>query len=825
MSSEKHHGKPAFGHKKMRTVDVVMGNEELDRRDLIEALKESEERWHFALEGGGDGVWDWNVQTNAVYFSKQWKEMLGFHENEIENSLDEWATRVHPDDIGWVNEEVQRHLRAETPSYITEHRVRCRDGTYKWILDRGKVVSWTADGKPLRMVGTHKDITRRKLANLETSKEKSQLSSVLDNLTEMICVIDLDTHTILYANRHLRKAFDDDLAGHLCYRRFHGAEAPCAICIELIAAVNRGESYKRETYNSITERYYKETIQLIRWIDGREVLLKLAVDITDQKMAEKALQQSESNFSTFFNTIDDFLFVLDITGKILMVNDTVIARLGYTREELVGKDVLSVHPEERHAEATEIVRNMMLGKTKLCPIPVITKDGRQIPVETRISRGRWNKLDVIFGVSKDISDLRLSEEKFSKTFQSSGALMALSTYNDGCFIDVNESFLTTLGYTREEVVGKTSLELPLFIDMKERDAVRKEVIQKGRARHAEVHVRTKEGLIRHGLFSAEPLYVQDTLYLLTTMIDITDLKKTEQALQNAHDELELRVRERNAELQGAFDALEQNAKLYRNLFDNASIGMFQADSKSGLLRVNRALAGMLGYESPEEMTSVVSDAMTQIHADPRNRSKILTSLELNDWYYDEQPYFRKDGSIMTGKLAIRRVSNPDGTLAYTEGIVEDITDQRKMKEDLEIRTKTLEEVNTALKVLLRQMGEEKGEIEARFVSNVKGLVLPYVERAKKGRPLDSEQQSCLNIIEMNLNQIVSPFLQSIGQFGLTPRETQIATLIKDGKTTKEIASVIGIASSAVDTYRNKIRRKLNLNNKKINLQSHLQSIK
>jgi PAS domain S-box-containing protein len=813
-------------HKKMRTVGVVTGDKELDRRDLIEALKESEERWHFALEGGDDGVWDWNVQTNAVYFSKQWKEMLGFHEDEIENSLVEWATRVHPDDIGWVNEEVQRHLRAETPTYITEHRVRCKDGTYKWILDRGKIVSWTKDGKPLRMVGTHKDITTQKLAGLETVKEKLQLSSVLNNLTEMVGVMDPETHTILYANSSLRKIFGDDMVGDFCYRRFHGAESPCDICTNLTAAVSKGKVYKWEPYNPVTDRHYSQTIQLIRWIDGKEVFLKLVVDITDQKIAEEALRQSESNFSTFFNTIDDFLFVLDITGKILMVNDTVIARLGYTREELVGKDVIAVHPDERHAEVTEIVRNIMLGKTKLCPIPIITKDGRQIPVETRISWGKWNEQDVVFGVSKDISDLRLSEEKFSKTFQSSGALMALTTHADGRFIDVNESFLTTLGFTREEVIGKTSSELQVFIDTKERDAVRKEVMQKGRARHAEVQVRTKDGLIRHGLFSVEPLYVQDKLYLLTTMIDVTSLKKTEQALQNAHDELELRVRERTEELQAAFDILEKNERLYRNLFDNAPIGMFQANSKNGLvLRVNGALAKMLGYESPEEMMSAITDIATQIHADPENRRKIITSLEQNEWYYDEQPYFRKDGSIMTGKLAIRKVINPDGTLDYAEGIVEDNTEQKRMEEELEIRTKTLEEVNTALKVLVRQMGEEKCEIEARFVSNVKGLVLPYVERAKKGRPLDPEQQSCLNIIEMNLNEIVSPFLQSIGQLGLTPRETQIATLVKAGKTTKEIAVIIGIAASAVDTYRNKIRRKLNLNNKKINLQSHLQSIK
>jgi len=130
--------------------------------ERTEELMESEQRWQFALEGSGDGVWDWNVQTNEVLFSKRWKEMLGFKESEIRNDLSEWEKRVHPDDIAGVNEEIQKHFKRETPVYIAEHRVLCKHGTYKWILDRGKVISWTKDGKPSRMIGTHGDITARK---------------------------------------------------------------------------------------------------------------------------------------------------------------------------------------------------------------------------------------------------------------------------------------------------------------------------------------------------------------------------------------------------------------------------------------------------------------------------------------------------------------------------------------------------------------------------------------------------------------------------------------------------------------------------------------
>jgi PAS domain S-box-containing protein len=147
------------------------------RKQTEDALRESEARWQFALEGAGDGVWDWNPQTDEVYFSRQWKAMLGFEEDEIGNTLDEWSRRVHPEDIDRVYRDIGKHLASLTPAYMNEHRMLCKDGSYKWILDRGKVIQWTEDGKPLRVVGTHSDITERKRAeeNLRESEERFRL--------------------------------------------------------------------------------------------------------------------------------------------------------------------------------------------------------------------------------------------------------------------------------------------------------------------------------------------------------------------------------------------------------------------------------------------------------------------------------------------------------------------------------------------------------------------------------------------------------------------------------------------------------------------------
>lgn len=138
-----------------------------DRKLMEEKVKEDEERWQFALEGSHVSVWDLNIQTGEVFFTRRFRQMLGYEEGEIGNQIEEWDNHVHPEDLAMVKEKYEKHFSGETDIYIDEHRAQCKDGSYKWILARGKVMTWTADGKPLRFVGTHTDITDRKNAEKE----------------------------------------------------------------------------------------------------------------------------------------------------------------------------------------------------------------------------------------------------------------------------------------------------------------------------------------------------------------------------------------------------------------------------------------------------------------------------------------------------------------------------------------------------------------------------------------------------------------------------------------------------------------------------------
>ncbi len=295
---------------------------------------------------------------------------------------------------------------------------------------------------------------------------------------------------------------------------------------------------ERTAQLQVTNENLQKEIEEHKW--AREALQQSILiaerDITDRKKAEALLEQTRQNYQTFFNTIDDFLFVLDEKGNIIHTNSTVTQRLEYSTDELNGMSVLEVHPVERREEAGRIVGEMLTGKADFCPVPLITKSCKPIPVETRVKHGYWDGKPVIFGVSKDVSKLHLSEEKFSKAFHTSAAMMAISTYHDGRFIDVNNAVLKVLGYSRDEIIGQSSTKLKLYPDAEFRNKIITKLEQNIPVRDVEAVLITKSGAPIIGLFSASSIYIGNDLCLLTVVVDISEIKRTEEDLRKARIE-------------------------------------------------------------------------------------------------------------------------------------------------------------------------------------------------------------------------------------------------------------------------------------------------
>jgi len=319
----------------------------------------------------------------------------------------------------------------------------------------------------------------------------------------------------------------------------------------------------------------------------------------------------------------------------------------------------------------------------------------------------------------------------------------------------------------------------------------------------------------------------------------------------------------------AEEALRNSEERFRTFMETSSDLMHMADEVGNITYVNEAMCKTLGY-SKEEMIGmhirqVISEECMK-DFDPKSEELVRKGR-----FTYEPTWITKDGKEIYGEIKVVAVHDSDGKYLGSRGVFRDLTERRRAEEalqrahdelerrveertaelaqanqglqaeiterrraeralkergkELEIKTRNLEEVNTALRVLLKRREEDKSELEEKVLFNVRELVVPYLEKLKKSR-LDDKQKGYTNILESNLNDITSPFSQRFSSryLKLTPTEIQVANLIKHGKSTKEIAEFLNLSSQTIEFHRKNIREKIGIKNKRANLRTHLLSM-
>lgn len=362
--------------------------------NLCEIAEKNEERWRFALEGSGQGVWDWNIQSNEVFYSHSCKEMLGFEDYEMESYLDAWHRRIHPDDLRRVLHELERHVKGETPIYEAEYRIRCKDGSYKWISGRGKIMTRGEKGKPVRMVGVHIDITdhvRRDEALRESENKFRALAEKSD-----VGIFLLQERCFRYINQKFADIHEyeiDDILYEKKPRDFiHPEDLPALKEKTLKTLSGEIDAFHHE-FRIITgtgavrtvEVYYSGTVY-----EGKPALIGTVLDVTQRRILENQFIQAQKmevigllaggiahDYNNILTSIIGYATLLKMNMQKEDKNNTHVAHILESAEKAaeLTRSLLSLSRKqplqlrkrkvsETIRESEKLIKSLLVGKIK-----------------------------------------------------------------------------------------------------------------------------------------------------------------------------------------------------------------------------------------------------------------------------------------------------------------------------------------------------------------------------------------------------------------------------------------------------------------------------
>lgn len=324
-------------------------------------VSELEQRWKFAIEGSAQGVWDWNAATNKVYFSPRWKSMLGYTEAEVGDGLSEWESRVHPEDLAAAHTALQHHFDGDAPYYENRHRMRAKDGSWHWILDRGMVVARDEMGKPSRVVGTHTDITELVTAQQALEESESRYRSIIHAMLEGMMVLDASGR-IVACNPAVEAMFGVPARELM---RQSPTEATW-ISIREDGSLMVPEDRPGHLALSTGESQRNVVVGIVQphgtlvWLSTNaeplfhagatrpHAVVVAFTDITERKQHDEALRQSENRFRAIFDAAPAGVLMATTSGQIVQVNPAMGRLFGYAPGEMARMTVMDITDPADH---------------------------------------------------------------------------------------------------------------------------------------------------------------------------------------------------------------------------------------------------------------------------------------------------------------------------------------------------------------------------------------------------------------------------------------------------------------------------------------------
>lgn len=438
--------------------------QDINEKKIAElALQKEREKLTNVLEGTNAGIWEWNVQTGETIYNERWANIVGYTLDELSPlSINTWANLAHPDDLAASNEKLQQCFNKEVEYYHCECRMKHKDGYWVWVLDRGKIVSWTDDGKPLMMFGTHTVISELKKATERTLLFIEQTPNAIAMFnTNMEYLAVSEKWKTDYKIEHL------NLIGKSHYEIFPEIREEWKVIHQKCLA---GATQKQEEDVFVRA---DGSVNWLKWeikpwyIDNGQVggIIMYTEDINERKDIQDKLRINEQAFRGNFENAAVGMAMLDLDGNIIKVNKTVCDIVGYTEEEIREKSLRGItHPDDLTENLT-LLDELIAGKRNSYQMEkrYIGKNDKIIHAILAVSAVRDASDKIIYLVSQivDITAQKTSEQKLKETLAHLQSILDASTEvvimmsdTRGIITSINKGVENLLGYTPSEIIDK-----------------------------------------------------------------------------------------------------------------------------------------------------------------------------------------------------------------------------------------------------------------------------------------------------------------------------------------------------------------------------------
>jgi PAS domain S-box-containing protein len=548
--------------------------QELERKRVEEALRESEVRLKIAMDLAKLVQWEYDIKTGMFSFDDQFYALYGTtseHEGGPLMSAETYARKfVPPEESHVVAEAIAKTVATTDPNFThqLEHRIIRADGEERHVIVRFGVV-FDQSGRVVKARGANQDVTERKRAEEALRASEQRLADIIDFLPDATFAINSEGIVIAWnhAIGEMTGVPKESMIGkgNLEYSLpFYGKRRP--LLIDLVLA---GEEEIRRDYRPVSRTggtivaeayvpgayggkgaYLWGTSTPLYDKSGKVVAAVESIrDITERRLAEETLKKAEAKYRAIFENAMEGIFQTSPEGRLIAANPAHAKMLGYESSDELMKSITDIG-RQIYADPAQLMEIKRLlahnGHVKDFRAQLLHKDGTTLWVTIDATAIRDQDGNVLYyqGSMMDIRDrklaedaLRASEEHFSRFFRASPVGTSIIRLVDIQFVDINDAFLDSFGYTREEVIGKSPLELRIWADPEDRAKMAETLEKQGRVQDLETRFRRKSGEIRDVRFSAEVIEVAGQQYILGLTHDITERKRGEEERKKLEEQL------------------------------------------------------------------------------------------------------------------------------------------------------------------------------------------------------------------------------------------------------------------------------------------------